>query len=68
MAFMRHNKAVIAEFKKTKAKVQVVDELMDSSSPLRQQYILDNPCDLVSLFEKYPFLQKEREVKHFFFY
>ena len=50
MAFMKHNKAPIAEFKKNKANVQVVDELMDSSFPMRWQDILDNPCDLVSLF------------------
>ena len=67
MAFMRHNKALIAEFKKNKANVQVVDELMDSSFPMRRQDILDNPYDLVFLFEKYPFLQKEREVRLFFY-
>ena len=41
---------------------------MEFSFPMRRQDILDNACDLVSLFEKNPFLQKKREARHFFFW
>ena len=66
MAFMRHNKALIAEFKKNKANVQVVDELMDSSFSMRRQDILDNPYDLVSLLKKLSIPTKGKRGKIFF--
>lgn len=61
-SFARHNKALSTESLKSKPNLQLVEELMNLSYKMRRVDILDNPCDLSSLFEKYPFLKNEKQV------
>lgn len=60
-SFARHNRALQAEFKKSRPNYQVVEELMDLSFQMRHDDI-NNPCNLTTLLQKYPFLKIEDEV------
>ena len=62
MSFLRNVKALQAEYKKTRHNPQIVDELMASTFPKRRQDITQNPCDLCTLFERYPFLNDINQV------
>ena len=62
-SFARHiNTALSTESLKSKPNLQLVEELMNLLYKMRRVDILDNPCDLLSLFEKYPFLKNEEQV------
>lgn len=62
VSFSRHVKALQAEFKKARPNQAVVSELMSSSFSLRRKDIIENPRDLKSILDKYPFLGKTDEV------
>lgn len=51
------------EHKKTTPNIQIVNELMASTFSLRQQDITENPRNIQTLFEKYPFLNDVQQVK-----
>lgn len=61
-SFARYNKALLTESLKSKPNLQLVEELMNLSYKMRLVDILDNPFDLSSFFEKYPFLKNEKQV------
>ena len=58
----RHTRILKTEFKKKNRNDQVVSELMDRTFPLRRQTILEQPMNLDSIFEKFPFLQESGQV------
>lgn len=45
-----------SEHEKTTPNIQIVNELMALTFSLRQQDITENPRNVQTLFEKYPFL------------
>ena len=62
VSFSRHTKALQTEFKKTHHNLQIVNELMSSSFALRRKDILEHPCGLKAVLEKYPFLRNPDQV------
>ena len=68
ISFSRHVKALQAEFKKVRPNKAVVGELMSSSFSLRRKDIIENPRDLASILDKYPFLGKTDEVGFMYMY
>ena len=53
------------EYKKQNPNLEVVNELMVSTFALRRKDILNNPCDLRTLLDKYPFLRTIDQVHVF---
>lgn len=50
------------EWRKRDANMEVVEELMTCTFPHRRADILNAACDVITLFEKYPFLQDMEQV------
>jgi hypothetical protein len=50
------------EFNKTHRNQQHISDLMDRTFALRRKGILENPHDLNSLFQEFPFLQESDQV------
>ena len=63
-SFARHNKMLIAEFKKKRPNSMVVNDMMILTFPMRRSDIVQysHKYKLKDLFEKYPFLQTEDQV------
>ena len=59
VSFQRHNRVLKSEYAKTRPNKKIVTELMTLTFPMRRTEILNNPCDINQLLEKYPFLQTE---------
>ena len=62
ISFQRHNRVLQAEWSKVKWNVMVVGELMERTFPMRRREILDNSCNVQTLFKKFPFLQDPEQV------
>ncbi len=62
VSFLRHSKALQAEFKKKTRNYHVVEELMQRSFAHRRKDIMEHTDDLETLFQKYPFLQECDQV------
>ena len=63
----RHTRILATEFKKTNRNDQVVSDVMDRTFPLRRQTILEQPMNIESIFEKFPFLQESGQVTSNYF-
>ena len=59
VSFQRHNRVLKAEFSKTRHNKQIVSELMNVTFSMRRADILQSPCDIIKILEKYPFLQTD---------
>lgn len=59
VSFQRHNRVLRAEFAKAHHNKQIVSELMSITFSMRRADILQSPCDINSILEKYPFLQTD---------
>ena len=62
ISFQQHNHVLQAEWSKVKQNVMVEEELMERTFPMRRQEILDNSCNVQTLFKKFPFLQDPEQV------
>ena len=62
ISFQRHNRVLQAEWSKVKRNVTVVEVLMEQIFPMRRQEILENSCNVQTLFKKFPFLQDSEQV------
>ena len=62
ISFQRHNRVLQAEWSKVKRNVMMVEELMERTFPMRRREILENSCDVQTLFKKFPFLQDPEQV------
>ena len=63
VSFERHNRILCTEWSKTNRNAMLIKELMDRTFAMRRREIVDNPCDVQSLFKKFPFLQQSDQVK-----
>ena len=61
-SFSRHNQKLKKEYKKRHPNMTLVDELMDVSFSMRRRDLLDNPCDITTVFANYPCLQNPEQV------
>ena len=79
VSFQRHNCVLKAEFSKVRHNKQIVSELMNVTFPMHSADILQSPCNINKILEKYPFLRKDfvstsslfklfNHVKHFSIY
>ena len=62
VSFQRHNKALQLEYKKTRPNPQVVRELMTTTFAMRRADLLSKAYDVLTVFEKYPFLNDVDQV------
>ena len=62
VSFDRHNRVLIAEFKKNRRNSQVMSELMERTFQLRRKSILEESSDLKEVFKRFPFLQESDQV------
>ena len=58
-SFERHNRVLKSQYSKSHPNQQIVTELMRITFAMRRTDILNCPCDVKTIFEKYPFLQTE---------
>lgn len=60
-SFKRHNKAIVAEYRRTSPDRELIKELADLSFAMRREDVL-NTLSLKEVLAKYPFLQYEKQV------
>ena len=59
VSFQRHNRVLKTEYTKAHHNMHLVSELMNLTFAMRRFDILNNPCDINGILEKYPFLQTD---------
>jgi len=62
ISFRRHNNLLIAESKKSRANMLLVNECMEKSYEMRRRDLLSELYSITVVFEKYPFLRKPEQV------
>ena len=62
VSFERHNRILRTEWSKTNRDAMLVEELMNRTFAMWRREIVENPCDVQSLFKKFPFLQQSDQV------
>ena len=62
VSFERHNHLLKSEWMKQKRNAALVEELMERTFAMRRREILENSCDVKTLFKKYPFMQDPEQV------
>ena len=62
VSYERHIKQLQAESSKMKSNPPVVSELMRKTFPQRTAEIMEQPSDLIKMFERFPFLQEIDQV------
>jgi len=65
VSFACHIKVLQNEWRKRDTDKEVVEELMVCTFPFRRTDILSAACDVLTLFEKYPFLQDMEQVYNY---
>lgn len=59
VSFQRHNRVLKTEYVKSHPNMHLVSELMNLTFAMRRADILNNPCDVNTILEKYPSLQTD---------
>ena len=55
-SFLRHNRILLSEKSKSHPNMALVDDLMEKTFYFRRKDIIDNPCGIALLLQKYPYL------------
>lgn len=58
----RHNQVLLAESKKAKPNMQVVNSLMERTYAFRRRDVMSSEADVTQLLAKYPFMQNADQV------
>ena len=56
-SFSQHNQILKKEYKKRDPNITLVNELMEASFSMQRRDLLDNSCDITTIFANYPCLQ-----------